>query len=220
MAKTTKAKAKEVVVESTPESKLDAIKKEVAVVTKSADKFLKVTSEATRAEASEFTVAVKRRITRIEELRVQFVKPLNDHVKNINAMFKAQSQPLEVIYDRVDSAIRNYSREQIMAARAEEERLAKLREKKNERREEAGKPIDLTPLPVVEVPSNVVAVDGGKVVTKMVWKYRVVDINKVPREMLRCEIKHAEVMKAIALGSRAIDGLELYEDVDTSTTVY
>lgn len=199
------------------ETKLAEIKTEVGNVQERVTT-LAVKSEADVEAATTFLADIKARIDRVEQLRKFFVEDISKWVRAKNAAFKAASEPLEQAFDAVKRQINAYRLEQERAARAEEERLRKLQEKKNERREAAGKPLDMTPAPVVERPQAVVRTEAGKAVTTKVWKYRLVDINAVPREYLRCEVKALEVNRAIAAGVREIAGLEIYEDFDTKIT--
>jgi len=199
------------------ETKLTEIGQEVASVNEMAGQ-LAVKSEQDEVTATDFLVKIKARLTRVEELRTFFVKPLNDQVKAINAKFKEQSEPLEKAYASVKRLVSDYRLEQDDLARAEEKRLADLKDAKNERRAEAGKPLDLTPAPTIERAPAVVSTEAGKTVAKRVWKYRVIDINLVPREYLRCEVKDAVIKAEMSKGVRAIAGLEFYEDFDLSVS--
>ena len=189
------------------------IEMEVATIQEQS-KAITITNASDIVQATEFLGAVKTRTNKIEELRVFFVGPLNDQVKNINAMFKKQIEPLNTIVANVKRAISDYTMEEMRKARAEEDRLAKLREKQNERREEKGLQPITTPLPIVEPPRQTVKSETSKTTTVKVWKFRILDIGLVPREYLRCEVKNAEVQKAIGGGTREIAGLEIYEDIE------
>jgi hypothetical protein len=133
-------------------------------------------------------------------------------------MFKEQSQPLEIVETKVKRAIADFKLEEERKARIEEARLEKIRETANAKREAEGKEQILTPVKTVERSEQTVNTDAGRSTAKMVWKFKVVDIDKVPRKYLRCEVKHSDVTKAIDGGIRAIDGLEVYEDFDISVT--
>lgn len=194
------------------------IQKSVATILEDAPKAIAITNYEDVVRATEFLGMVKSRMNKVEELRTFFVGPLNDQVKNINAMFKAQIEPLNAIIASVKRAIAAYTMEEAKKARIEEERLAKLREKQNERREEKGLDPITTPLPIVAPPKQTVKTETAKTTTVKVWKFRVLDVNVVPREYLRCEVKHADVQRAISGGVREIAGLEIYEDVEVRIT--
>lgn len=66
---------------------------------------------------------IKARLKRIDELRKEFVTPLNDQVKKINNMFKAQSEPLEAFEVQLKATLKTYMDEQDRLARIEAEKL-------------------------------------------------------------------------------------------------
>lgn len=197
----------------TPEVKIAEISKEVAKVEKTASVMV-VKTETDYKTANEFLVGLKGRLKRIEELRLFFVKPLKEQAKKIDAMFAEQSAPLEAIETTVKRAMSDFQLEKDRAARKEEERLAALRAKQDERREEKGLTPIATPLPTTARPETTVQSESGRSTAVKVWKFEVLDINKVPRHLLRCEVKHSAVQAQIDAGAREIDGLRIYEDVE------
>lgn len=198
---------------ATPEDKIREISREVSKVEESAAAMV-VNNEDDRKLASEFLLGIKGRLNRINELRLFFVKPLKDQAKKIDQMFGDQAAPLEAIEARVKRAISNYVLEEERKARAEEDRLRKLREKQDVRREEKGLAPVATPLPTIARPNTVARVEGGKTITVKVWKFEVLNIDAVPRNLLRCEVAHSKVQAQIDAGARHIDGLRIYEDVE------
>ena len=54
----------------------------------------KVVDETSQRTAVEILAKIKKRLKRIDDLRTEFVKPLNDQVKKINNMFKMEAEPL------------------------------------------------------------------------------------------------------------------------------
>lgn len=200
---------------ATPDQKLAEISKEVVKMEEQAAK-LKVTNEEEASSATTFLSGIKARLKRIEELRVFFVKPLNDQVKAINAKFAEQSDPLENAERVVKRAIGDYTMEQHRRARAEEERLAKLREKQNERRDEKGLDPILTPLPTVARPEATIKTDGGKATTTLVWKFEVQVPSQVPVEYMT--VDESKIRKAVQAGIREIAGVRIYEDVQVGAS--
>lgn len=205
-------KEPKVEVPATPESKIAEISKEVSVVQKKGAEMV-VNSEESYAVATDFLLGVKGRLKRIEELRVFFVKPLRDLAKKYDAMFAEQSVPLERIETAIKRSMGDYRLEQDRAAQKEEARLAALREKQDERREEKGLAPIATPLPTIARPQSTVQGVGGAATTMKVWKFEVVNIDDVPRHLLRCEVAHSKVQAQIDAGARDIAGLRIYEDV-------
>ena len=147
-------KAKKTLAEATPQEKIEEMTKDVAVVEKESKKLLTITTEADAKKAGVFLAGVQTRLKRVEEIRVFYTKPLVDQQRNLNALFKQQSEPLTAIFNLVNGAVKNYLREQERIARAEEERLRIEQEKKNAKQEAKGKQVDFTPAPTVERPAT------------------------------------------------------------------
>lgn len=202
-------------VDATPESKLAEIGKEVAVVQKKAAQITIKDAEGVK-EATVFLSGIKSRIDKVEELRKFFTQPLVEQKRKIDDLFKQQSTPLVAVFNSVKRALGDYTLEQNRKAREEEERLRKLQEKKNERREAAGKPIDYTPAPVVERAAPTVHTDEGKTTTKMVWKFEIIEPSEVPRQY--CSVDEKLVRQAVKDGVREINGVKIYEDVEVAVT--
>jgi hypothetical protein len=201
----------------TPESKIKEISTDVKKQMTIAQKIV-VANQEDVVKATDFLGGVKARRKKIEELRTMFVKPLNDHVKTINAMFKEQDAPLEQIESKVKRSIADFKLEEDRKARIEEARLQKIRDEADKKREEKGQEKILTPVKTVERSEQTVSTDAGRSTAKKVWKFRVVDLDKVPRKYLRCEVAHSEVIGAINAGAREIEGLEIYEDYQVGVT--
>ena len=202
-------------VDATPEEKLADISKEVAVVQKKAAGIVIKDAKGV-SEATEFLAGIKARLDKIEEYRKFFTQPLVDQKRKIDDLFKAQSVPLTTVLNSVKRAVSDYTLEENRKARAEEDRLAKLQEKKNEKRAAAGKPLDFTPAPIVERAAPTVHTDTGKTTTKMVWKFEVTDPAKVPNKFRVVDEKL--IREAVKNGEREIAGVRIYEDVEVAVS--
>ncbi len=199
----------------TVEGKIEEISKDVTVIKKEFES-ISIETQEDFIKATEFVSKVKGRLSRIEDLRKFFVAPLKLHIKDIDSKFKPQSKFLESIIDDIKSKISTYHLKKEEEARIEEKRLEKLREKRDERREKSGLEQIATPVATVKRPESSAKTESGTVTTRKVWKFRVVDINKVPRSFLRCSIVHATVQQKIDAGIREIKGLEIYEDIQVN----
>lgn len=192
--------------------KLGEISADVKNQTKLANSIV-VADEKTELKASELLVNVKARIKKVDEWRKFFVKPLQDHVKTINAEFANVSEPLEKIENALKNGISTYRMELHRKAVAEQARIDKIRQTANEKRLEKGQDIINAPVATVETPDAPVKTQAGTVSTSLEWTYEVEDIHEVPRQFLRCEANHSEIMKAIKEGKREIKGLKIFEKV-------
>lgn len=209
-------------VEETAESKIAEISKEITRVTKESQSIVVNTREDYESASKFLSGVVKPRIKRIEELVKFFTKPHQDarkkaleEMKKIEELFATQLAPLQNIETTVKKAMGGFLRLEEEARLKEEKRLQALREKQDARREEKGLEPIATPLPTIERPDATVKnEEGGKTTATKVWKFKIIDIDQVPRQYLRCEVKHAEVIGAISMGVREIAGLEIYEEFD------
>jgi len=200
--------------DETPDDKLGEIAKDIEVITAEADTYT-IQSPQDVAVATEFLVKVKGRAKRIEELRLFFVKPLNDQVKAINDRFKASLKPLEDVEAKVKRLIGNYTLEQDRIRREKERELqeahAKEMAKQEKEADKAGTDFVPTVAPSIVRSTPTIKTESGKTTTIKVWKFEIVDAAKVPREYL--EVNESLVRKAVQAGAREIAGVRIYEDV-------
>lgn len=105
----------------------------------------RIIDDFTRGQAADLRGALKQAETRVEEARTALVKPLNDHVRAINARFKPLTDALSGAVRSIDGEILRDRREREAAAqrerlRLEEERRAiekKAREEQEQRARDA-----------------------------------------------------------------------------------
>jgi hypothetical protein len=193
---------------------------------------LLVNSAESKAEGSELVARARRAIRSAEARRSELVKPHNDHVKAVNALFREVTAPFGEADSIASRKILDYDREERRkaaeaAAEAERKRLeaeALLREA--ERAEAAGKAeiaeklldkaigdeaIARESQAQARIPARTIPVDAGTVsVRAKPWTYRVVDVALVPREYLM--VDHGKVREAIRAGAREIAGLEIFQE--------
>lgn len=213
-------------VEGTPEDKIAEIDKylEVSIMPRAEKIVIKKAEDI--IIASEFVVDLKKTIKRIESVVSFFTDPYVEQRRialvnknNIEAMFAPKLTPLIALETKIKRGISDYRLAEDLRIAKEEERKQKIRDEANAKREEAGKEKIETPIVVAKAVEQTIRSEDGRATTKKSWKYEVVDINLVPREYLRCEIKNAEVIGAIKTnGVREIAGLRIYEDYDVSVT--
>ena len=169
---------------------------------------LSVVDETSMEGATALLVFVAGAKKSLEEQRVFLVKPLNDHVKAINAKFKEWIFPLDEADRLVRRKALGYQQEQetirLEALRqAEEARVATLGEPDVEDQEEETLP-DL-----VERPSRTVTSDRGSTSVRKTWAFEVTDEDAVPREYL--VIDDDVIVIAIRNGMRTIPGVRIYQ---------
>jgi hypothetical protein len=170
--------------------------------------------------------AVKSKIKELDELRKSLTKPLDESKKRIMEFF---SKPLEILQRAescISSAMLNWQREQERIRQAEinrlnelqrkeTERLAKLAEKAIERGDTAKAEEFQGRAAVVQAVVPQVAIKVEKIAgiqNRTNWKYRIVDVNKIPREyMIPNEVLIGQMARTTK-GALKIDGIEIYSE--------
>lgn len=218
----------------TPEKKIAEISKEIAKVERDA-KGIAVKTKEDYEKASVFlSGTVKPRINRITELMKFFTDPYVEQRRvalakkqEIEALFEKQLAPLTEIETSIKRAMGAFLRAEEEAIRKEEARLAALRAKQDERREEKGLAPIATPLPTIERPvATVQGEAGGKTTAKKVWKFEIEAYSKLPQSVIDEVLYQAKeagiyekvIRKMVASGVREITGVRVYEDFDISAS--
>lgn len=184
----------------------------------------KVINDETEAAAYDLIKSAKSFFDELEDKRKQMVMPYNDYVKSINGMFKPLTDRLKNIDELCRSHLRPYLTAKEKARQEEQARIeeqnAKVLEKQNKKIEKAvaaGK--DVTTMAPANIQSVPVAVktttteNGTKSTVRMVTKWRLVDINKVPREYL--VVDNVKMNAAIKIFP-TIAGIEVYQEAAPS----
>jgi len=214
---------------ASPESKVAEITKDLKKMEKQTEVVAMISNEEGYVEATTFAVDVKGRVNRIKKLKTEYVKPLKDAVKQIEGLFNEPLKHYEHLEKVIKGSMSNFRIEQEKAARKEEDRLRKLKEKREERKAEKGDTtIDPTPMPTVERADTTIKTDAGKATTKKVWRHELQDADKA----LAVKETHDMVMNLaikkglldqvlrgkVKDGLREHDGVRIYEDIDISLT--
>ena len=228
-----KAKKTEAVVD-TPESKIAEISKDLVGVEKEASKIV-IKNKKDYDKASVFLSSkIKLRINRIKEIMDFFIKPHKEarkkaleEMNKIEALFEKQIEPLLRIEQSIKSGMSGYLREQEEIARKEEARLAALRVKQDERREDKGLAPISTPLPSIERPETLVrSEDGSRTSASKVWKFEVENYSLLSRDVQARVFDLARekglvdrvIGDLIREGARELTGVRIYEDFDIKAT--
>lgn len=175
---------------------------------------LEVKDEASAAEATStlgFIAAAKKQL---EEKRTFFVKPLNEQVKKINAMFKEYAAPLENADRILRGKVLRYQAEVRRKQQEEEERLRALAEKEQKRLEKQAEKKGLPAPPPLVLPATKAAPKTiqtglGTATTKTVWDFVIEDEAKIPREYLTVDTK--KIRAVVKAGVREIPGVRIFE---------
>ncbi len=188
---------------------------------------LVVTDDAGYAQGAELLKGIKA-------LRQEVADTFDDHIRRAHEAHKAlvrekadAEAPLTEAEGIIKVALVTYRNAQEQKRKDEERRLAEEACRRQQERalaeaaaleaagevEEAAALLEdatTAPAPVVVLPSSTPKVSG--ISYKSIWKFRIVDANKVPREFLCVDaVRIGGVVRALK-GATKIPGVEVYEE--------
>lgn len=146
-------------------------------------------------QAGHFLKDVKAKQKQIDEVRKGMTKPLDDAKKRIMEFFRKPTEILKEAEALLKTKMLNFDKQQ--------QELIKKREALIEKQFK-----DAEIKPIVNAPK--IKIEGIKKMT--IWKYRVVDINKVPREWLIIDEKKMNQFAKATKGSIPVEGIEIYSE--------
>jgi ABC-type phosphate transport system auxiliary subunit len=189
-----------------------------------------ITNSTQNASASDLLKRVKNYIKDIETLRTTLVKPLNDHVNNINDGFKPRTTIAKNIKDAIEKKMIDYhnAEEEKMRAeleietkrlKAEQAALQAEAIKKNDMKKftqsvEAGKQAEAVAAAPVKVEATVKTASGSTNFRKE-WRGETTNDSLVPREY--CSADTQKINAAVKAGIRTIPGVNIYEKIIPTT---
>lgn len=146
-------------------------------------------------QAGTYLKDVKAKQKQIDEVRKSMTKPLDDAKKRIMDFFRNPNDILK----KAEGLLKN----KMLAYDKHQQEIAKKREAMLQKQFK-----DAEVKPVVQAPK--VKIDGIKKMT--IWKYRVDDINKVPREWLIIDEKKMNAFAKATKGSIPVEGITIYSE--------
>lgn len=208
-----------------PEKKVAEIAKDFKKLDKKSQTLVVVQSEEDYGKANEFLVEVKGRINRVKALHTEYVKPLKDHIKKLDELFKEPQRNYEAIESSVKRAMSDFRVEQNRIA-AEEEAKRKAEEEAAAKEAEANgdKAPAPAPQPPAVKPTTTHRTDAGKSSEVTVTKFEITDVNKLPKKYKDAILEEAlksgladkvlrPYVKADGMKFKA-NGVRVYEDVE------
>ena len=191
------------------DSKIQALYREGETLHSYAEALVITSDDAIRATTSDLSIIAGLKKA-IEKRRREYVNPLNDHLKTVNAAFKGFVQPLT----DADSLMR----EKILAYRAEQERIRAEEERINALRIEAAEaemklkgeitePVDIVPVQR-EAPARY-RTDVGTLGTSKRWQFEVEDFALLPDEYK--EPDTTKIRRVIQAGA-SIPGVKAWQE--------
>ena len=187
------------------DDKLKKINEDVTKVIKTSET-IKIETEEDFTKATEFLNQIIARIKRIEELRIQFTKPILDAKNAIDTEFKASSVPLREVEAKVKSIILDYRKKE--AELIEKKRIEKLKEAEKitniGEQEQA-----LEEVKEIRQETNV-QVSSGTNRFRKVWTFDIINEKIIPKAYLK--VDEMAIRKAVKDGERKIKGVKIYQE--------
>ena len=200
----------------------------VAESTELAEKYenFSITTAEVYANVGEDMKAIKAKTKELDTLRKSLTKPLDESKKRIMEFFRRPLMALTAVEAAINTAMVGWNREQERIRQAEElrlqeaqrketERLQKLAAKAEQRGDENKKEEFEGRAAVVQSTVPTVATKVEKIAglqTKTYWKYRIADVNKIPREYMIPNEKALGEIARSTKGKIKIDGVEFYSE--------
>lgn len=174
---------------------------------------LAVNSDATQVTAVALAGEVKKALKKVEDTRKGYVGPLNEHVREVNALAAEIRAPLERAESALKKQLNTYAAQQELERRKAEEKARQEAAAEQERlnAEAAAAGVEAPVVPEVVTPETVstVRTASGTAFMQGHWTFEVADMSKVPSEYLMLDEK--KVRAAIKTGTRSIPGLNIFE---------
>ena len=164
---------------------------------------LEIQDETSLMQAGETLGAIRSFLKKVESVRVFFTKPLNDHLKDINAEFKQITNPLSTLDKQITQKLKDY-RQQIEAKRLEEQ--TRLDAEAQARQETSLIPEVIAP--IVPAQSKSVYTETGKITFMKVRKWKVVNLLNVPQEYFILD--ETRITKLVKSGIEHIPGIQIF----------
>ena len=168
-----------------------------------------VDSPDKEAEAVDYLGKIKAFIGQQEDARKALVKPLNDHVKFINAKFAKVTDPLETADRIVRAGMSKWRSTEAMRLAAEERKNIEAQAKTAAYVGDVEKMQQLAPQheAVNAIAPKAVKTDGGKATFRTVYHWEVEDVNKIPMKMMTPDVKKIDAW--VKTGG-AIEGVKVW----------
>lgn len=184
------------------------LRKQLVNVGKAASKLPAVLTTAQEVQAAEEVLRTgKQFIKQAEEARKSFTRPLDEKKADLMTLERAVAKPAADAVASLTKAINAYHAEEQRKAREEQ---ARLRQEEEARLRRLRSPASIAAVQQ-QTEAAIAAVAAPTAGTRKVKKYRVVDLNQVPRELLM--IDDSKIQNMMKQGISSCAGLEIYEEV-------
>ena len=154
----------------------------------------------------------------LEDKRKSYTQPVNGHLKSINDTFKVIAAPFEEANTILRKKVLDYRTvQQVKIEAAEKANRLRMEAAEAEAEANGGEITESVNLitPADKVPDKVHTGIGSSGVA-VIWKWREVDLAKVPLQYLMLD--SAKITKQVKAGNRDIPGIEIYSEENLRIT--
>ena len=181
----------------------------------------KVKDETTLSVAAEVLVEVDWVLKKANNDRLEAGRPYRDFSDKISTEINELLSPLSGVKERLEEEINAYREQKQAEIEKERKRLEKLAQRRQERENRKAERQGREPIQhsAPEIPDAEVTIEtsgGGKIQSKRVRKYRVVDFSKLPDEFKQPD--KGALNKAAKSGAKDVPGVEFYFDRSNAIT--
>ncbi|MGL4999501.1 MAG: hypothetical protein ACRC5T_11080 [Cetobacterium sp.] len=187
-----------------------------------------IQSESDLTTSTDIVKFIKEKAKQVEIQRKNFVDPINASVKNINAQFKALSEPLEkaeaVLKGKMLDFQRKLEAEKRVIEEIKRKEVEELARQQTELQKQAGeiteqeaitfnKQLDFAMTKPIEVDKVRGSATGATSSIRKRWTFKVTDIKALANARPDLvEVLSVNVRREIANGTRELAGIEIYQE--------
>lgn len=170
---------------------------------------LTVTTAEQSMEAGRMLVQLKTWRTQVEQKRQFFTRPLKEHVKRVEALFKPVLDKLDEADASIRKKVLEYRTAHEEQARAERAKLLEQAREAQQAGENDAALALATEASSLETLQRSLTLDEGALQVRKVWDFEVEDYAAIPREFFTLDEK--KVRAAIRAGQTSIPGLRVFQ---------
>lgn len=176
---------------------------------------LTITDHNSFTAASDVRNKVRKRKTRVDELRKEAIAPFKEEVDRYNNLFRIELDNLDELLNRVDRKLIAYTEEEERKAKEEQARISRERAKQEEEAKKNNTVVEqLSPIEVVEAPKTTIRSESGTMSVKKIWSYEITDVSllmKMHPEFFVPDSKLINDFVKIIKEEKELDGLRIFQ---------
>lgn len=190
------------------------LRQDAAIIASRAAEIANISTSEQEKRAVEFCSQAKARVDLLEIARTRLVKPLNDHVKMINAEFKGVVTPIEDAIKSIKLGISAYRQSEDMKAAEEQKALLEQEAKLAARQGDVAgiQEIAKAHAEVEAAAPSIVRTQTGKASFRTDPKFEIVDATQIPREFLMPDEAKIRAYARETKGNGTIQGVRIWNE--------